>query len=358
MLHELAHVARRDGWLGLWQRIAEAVLALHPAAWWVSRQIEVERESACDDWAVEHAGDETFAYGESLIEWVEGRMRATHRWPRESQLVTGFIRSKKQLKRRLRNMTDTKRDHEATPRLLPMLLASAGFCLATLGTAAAWPGAPSPLTTQPSHDEEQVLSADDAPLFRAVKRGDLARVQALVDEGESADQVWPGDGSPLIVAARLGDEDMVQLLLDRGADVDLGVGGDGTPLIAAVQHGHHRVVELLLSHGAAIDAAGEGGDGNPLIAASLAGNPDLARYLVEHGATVDIHITDDDTPLINAAQQGHAEVVSLLLDLGADPNLTGDFDPRLEVVRTPLNQARAGGHDRVAELLLAAGADG
>src|SRR4029077_21018559 len=40
LLHELAHVARRDDWTNLLARIAAAVLTLHPVAAWVLRQID------------------------------------------------------------------------------------------------------------------------------------------------------------------------------------------------------------------------------------------------------------------------------------------------------------------------------
>src|ERR1017187_7341883 len=57
LLHELAHIARRDDWWNLCARLASAVLALHPVAAWVLRHIEREREIACDDWVVAMTGD-------------------------------------------------------------------------------------------------------------------------------------------------------------------------------------------------------------------------------------------------------------------------------------------------------------
>jgi beta-lactamase regulating signal transducer with metallopeptidase domain len=56
LLHELAHIARRDDWTNLLARIAWAALALHPVAAWVLRQIDRERELACDDWVVAATG--------------------------------------------------------------------------------------------------------------------------------------------------------------------------------------------------------------------------------------------------------------------------------------------------------------
>ena len=56
VLHEAAHLARRDDWANLAARLLGAALALHPVAIWILRRIEREREIACDDWAVAHGG--------------------------------------------------------------------------------------------------------------------------------------------------------------------------------------------------------------------------------------------------------------------------------------------------------------
>lgn len=57
LAHELAHVARRDYLVNLLQRVAESLLFYHPAVWWVSGQIRVEREMCCDELAVAAQGD-------------------------------------------------------------------------------------------------------------------------------------------------------------------------------------------------------------------------------------------------------------------------------------------------------------
>jgi beta-lactamase regulating signal transducer with metallopeptidase domain len=51
LAHELAHLRRCDYLLNLLQTAIETLLFYHPAVWWVSRQIRVERESCCDDQA-------------------------------------------------------------------------------------------------------------------------------------------------------------------------------------------------------------------------------------------------------------------------------------------------------------------
>ncbi|HKS30456.1 MAG TPA: M56 family metallopeptidase [Pyrinomonadaceae bacterium] len=74
LAHELAHVRRYDYLVNLLQSIAETLLFYHPAVWWVSRHIRVEREHACDDLAVEACGD-TLLYARALAELETLRAR-------------------------------------------------------------------------------------------------------------------------------------------------------------------------------------------------------------------------------------------------------------------------------------------
>lgn len=57
IIHELAHIRRYDYFVNLFQAIVETLLFYHPATWWVSRKIRIERENACDDLAVAVCGD-------------------------------------------------------------------------------------------------------------------------------------------------------------------------------------------------------------------------------------------------------------------------------------------------------------
>jgi beta-lactamase regulating signal transducer with metallopeptidase domain len=52
LAHELAHVRRHDYLINLLQISVETAFFYHPAVWWISRQIRIERESCCDDVAV------------------------------------------------------------------------------------------------------------------------------------------------------------------------------------------------------------------------------------------------------------------------------------------------------------------
>jgi beta-lactamase regulating signal transducer with metallopeptidase domain len=73
VVHELAHIKRRDYLVNLLQVVAETLLFFHPAVWWVSRRIREERENCCDDFAVVMCQDRA-AYAEALVRLEEIRM--------------------------------------------------------------------------------------------------------------------------------------------------------------------------------------------------------------------------------------------------------------------------------------------
>jgi beta-lactamase regulating signal transducer with metallopeptidase domain len=49
VLHEWAHIRRRDAWSNLALELIKAVFFFHPAVWWIGRALALEREIACDD---------------------------------------------------------------------------------------------------------------------------------------------------------------------------------------------------------------------------------------------------------------------------------------------------------------------
>ncbi len=65
--HELAHIRRHDYAVNVLQSAAEVLLFYHPACWWLSARIRVEREHCCDDLAVSVCGDRV-AYATALAD--------------------------------------------------------------------------------------------------------------------------------------------------------------------------------------------------------------------------------------------------------------------------------------------------
>jgi hypothetical protein len=170
--------------------------------------------------------------------------------------------------------------------------------------------------------------------------------------------------------------DITALLLDRGVDVDAtsdAYDGGSTTLGLVSTSVHPRVggvqialINLLLAHGATID--GENDLPNLVSAALANGCPEAAMALAQRGARVATLYaaagigdlgkvqallgaasqTARERALIVAAQQGHMDVVSFLLDAGVDVAASDGM--------TALHNASAGGHLALMRLLIARGA--
>lgn len=67
LAHELAHIHRHDYLVNLLQTTVDTLLFYHPAVWWVSRQILIERENCCDDFAAQLCGDRV-TYARALVD--------------------------------------------------------------------------------------------------------------------------------------------------------------------------------------------------------------------------------------------------------------------------------------------------
>lgn len=70
LLHELSHIRSLDPAFHLLQRVVEALLFFHPAVWYVSWRVSVERENAADD-AVLSTGWDRSRYADALIRMAE-----------------------------------------------------------------------------------------------------------------------------------------------------------------------------------------------------------------------------------------------------------------------------------------------
>jgi beta-lactamase regulating signal transducer with metallopeptidase domain len=70
VLHELAHLRRRDDWTNLAQKTLRAVFFFHPAVWWVDKKLALEREMACDELVLAETGNRR-AYAECLVSLAE-----------------------------------------------------------------------------------------------------------------------------------------------------------------------------------------------------------------------------------------------------------------------------------------------
>ena len=99
-----------------------------------------------------------------------------------------------------------------------------------------------------------------------------------------------------------------------------------TRLAEACEDGNLELVRKLLDEDPEAIEVGEYAGNKPLQIAALNGNAEVVGELIKRGCQIDCSNADKDTPLIDAAENGHLEVVKLLLDGGVDPlrqNLKG-----------------------------------
>jgi bla regulator protein BlaR1 len=129
LLHEMAHIARLDDWTNLAARLAGAALALHPVALWILRQIEREREMACDDFVVAQTGSAR-PYAESLARLFEMR------WAQKGEaLASGIFGGGSRVGERIELLL--RRGREFSPRVSLKRVASSGLVLLGFVAAAA-----------------------------------------------------------------------------------------------------------------------------------------------------------------------------------------------------------------------------
>jgi beta-lactamase regulating signal transducer with metallopeptidase domain len=76
LVHELAHIRRNDYFVNLLQTLCETLFFYHPAIWWLSARIRIEREHCCDDAALAICGDK-IEYGRALLSLEEMRGAAS-----------------------------------------------------------------------------------------------------------------------------------------------------------------------------------------------------------------------------------------------------------------------------------------
>jgi beta-lactamase regulating signal transducer with metallopeptidase domain len=168
LLHELAHVKRRDCLVQLLVRLACAVYWFHPLVWHAVRRLRLEQEEACDDHVL-RAGTRASDYARQLVGLA--RLLKAVRTPAHAG-STGIGRT--DFVRRMRALLAGERSRRELGRRGAATLASAVAVL-VLGLAVIRPGAPGPAP-----------AADEAPADRAAAGPGEERAAALDVESERA----------------------------------------------------------------------------------------------------------------------------------------------------------------------------
>jgi beta-lactamase regulating signal transducer with metallopeptidase domain len=211
LAHELAHIRRHDYLVNLLQTLVETLLFYHPAVWWLSRRIRVERENCCDDLAVSLCGD-PYTYAKALADLEE--LRAT------GQFV--MAANGGSLVQRVRRLLGAPTHAGRAPGWLAgsaSVLVMLGMAAGAVGTDAFQPpptmavAASAPRGVELSSASQQALSSQHATTGRpAQQRRDTTRVLGRPSAVEPSSSEPPAPLSPPDSPRA----DLVEVRLDRG----------------------------------------------------------------------------------------------------------------------------------------------
>jgi RNA polymerase sigma factor (sigma-70 family) len=210
------------------------------------------------------------------------------------------------------------------------------------------------------------VAPQDSPVAAAIRDRDLAKVRRLLDANpdllRAADE---HSNQPIHWAVMTRQLDVIDELLHRGADIDARRADGARPIQLTNGDYSYRgwrdvpkdtvttprqVLDHLRARGAKCDIS----------TASYIGDLDRVRHLLDGDPSLAnrpsqyvTYYACSGTPLRNAAAGGHLEIVKLLLERGADPNLPEEgIAPRGHA----LYSAVYNGHYDIAKLLLEKGA--
>jgi ankyrin repeat protein len=161
----------------------------------------------------------------------------------------------------------------------------------------------------------------DAAVTQAAMEGKMSVIKQAIADGNALSAVNFEGFSALHTAAFGGHLEIVKLLLENGAAADQRSEGNKsmTALHTAAYNGHTEVVRFLLDKGIPVDDR-DGEGKSALIHAASGPFPATVQLLIDQGA--DVNLTDKTegfTALMMAAAEGHLDVVKLLMKSGADP---------------------------------------
>jgi ankyrin repeat protein len=180
-------------------------------------------------------------------------------------------------------------------------------------------------------------------LFEAVRAGDLARVQSLVEADPTL---------AIFAASILGETERLEQLLGESRALATAVSSDGwTPLHLSAFFGKAGAVRMLLNKGAPVTARSTNDLHNtPLHAAAAGGHSEVVQILLDRGANANARQHGGWAPIHSAAQNGDLESARALAAAGADLSVRADNNQR------PVDLALTKARQSMVEFLEANGA--
>ncbi|KAL6352007.1 hypothetical protein LRP88_14819 [Fusarium phalaenopsidis] len=170
---------------------------------------------------------------------------------------------------------------------------------------------------------------------------------------------WP-ESKALYLTAHFQLEESMRALIAAGCDINAATPKGWTFLLSFVERGEEAVARLLLDNGADISPRATQGDislREPLAIAAEQGNQTMVRLLLDYGADPNAEIqggqeirNERTVPLVNAAKDGHIEIVEMLL--GTEGIRINEM---VEGRKTAYYWAMVRGHREVARLLQSRG---
>ena len=157
-------------------------------------------------------------------------------------------------------------------------------------------------------------------LVNATDYESIPVIEKLLDEGADIDMTL--QRTALHAAAANGNLEIVELLIERGADVNLKDIHGRVPMFVALAEHQPEVAARLAE--ADTNPNVRTVDGSTLLMAAVrAEEVQLVQWALDHGTDVNAIRPEKNnaTALILAARKGNAEIVSLLLAAGADPDV-------------------------------------
>lgn len=156
------------------------------------------------------------------------------------------------------------------------------------------------------------VTTAEKKLRQAAADGNLLRVETFLGQGINIQASDARGITALHLATKHGHQNVAALLLKQGAAVNPESQDGITPLSIAVQEGRRDMVALLLAKGARVNEQVQIGGTTLLHVAAYRGDQEIVSLLLQHGADKQARMTSGERPVDLALQQGHTSLIPLL----------------------------------------------